>query len=342
MQRILTGLRANNDLHIGNLLGALLPLVKMAKDYSEEYEVFLMMADLHSFNIPIKHDELYKQIQDNLLTYAAVGLPLNNPRVRIFRQSTVPAHSELAYILSCFTGFGELSRMTQFKDKSQKIGNDRVSAGLFFYPPLMAADVLLYNAEYVPVGDDQSQHLEYIRDVAKRLNNKFEDELLTVPYEVSKQHSFFGSNEGLRVMDLVDPTKKMSKSDDTGKGVVFLNDTVEDAKKKIMSATTDSVGEINFDKVNQPGITNLLVLLALLEGRNQEEVNQEFVGQTQYGDLKKRVADAVEKTLTELQEAYNNVDEAKLKEKLEESEEQMREIANQTLLKVQKAVGLRQ
>ena len=277
---ILTGLRANNDLHIGNYLGALLPIVDMAKTKSSEYQVNLFIPDLHSFTTPIDHTELQKGIMQNLKVFVATGLPLDNPDVHIYRQSYVPAHSELAWILDCFTGMGEMSRMTQFKDKSGGEG-DRVSVGLFNYPVLMAADILLYGATYVPVGDDQTQHLEFTRDIAERLNKQFR-ELFTVPKPVKEQHEFFGKDQGLRVKDLADPSKKMSKSDDTGKGVIFLTDSPDEARKKIMSAETDSVGEVRLDYEKQSGVSNLLDLLKLLGGDQDK-----FIGQQQYGPLKR-------------------------------------------------------
>lgn len=337
---ILTGLRANNDLHIGNYFGALLPLIDMAKKHADEYQVNLMMADLHSFSTPIDHSKLQIQIQDNLRTYVAAGLPLDNEDIRIFRESYVPAHSELAHILDAFTGVGEMNRMTQYKDKSAKIGNDRVSMALLNYPPLMAADILLYDAQYVPVGDDQTQHLEFTRDIAERLNNKF-GELFTVPKTVKEQHDFFGKEQGLRIKDLVDPSKKMSKSDESGKGIIFLGDDPEDAAKKIMSATTDDKGDINLDFENQPGISNLLQILALLKDVSVEEIARQYAGQNQYGAFKKDVADAVKTFLTDFQQKLAAVDENELQAKLEQSEKAMNETAKATLLRVQKAVGLR-
>jgi tryptophanyl-tRNA synthetase len=338
---ILTGLRANNDLHIGNYFGALLPLIDMAKKKAGEYQINLFVPDLHSFTTPIDHSVLNEQIMNNLRLFVAAGLPLDNPDVHIYRQSQIPAHSELTYILSCFTSMGEMERMTQFKDKSQKTGTDRVSVGLFNYPVLMAADILLYGAQYVPVGDDQSQHIEFTRDIGERLNKKFNAELFTLPEEVKKQHEFFGKDQGLRIKDLADPTKKMSKSDESGKGIIFLNDDPKTAAKKIMSATTDSIGEINLDFEKQPGISNLLQIHALLSEETLEAVAEHHSGDTNYGELKKEVADQVEEFLTAFQEKYENVDMNALQAKLEESETQMNKTANQTLLKVQKAVGLR-
>ncbi len=338
---ILTGLRANNDLHLGNYFGALLPIIDMAKEQSDKYQVNLMMADLHSFSTPIDHSKLQSQIRDNLRTYVAAGLPLDNADIHIFRESYVSAHSELSHILDCFTGVGEMMRMTQFKDKSAKIGNDRVSMALLNYPPLMAADILLYGAEYIPVGDDQTQHLEYARNIAERMNNKF-GELFTIPKPVKEQHALFGKDQGLRIKDLVDPTKKMSKSDESGKGIIFLGDDPNEAAKKIMSATTDSLGSINLDYENQPGISNLLQMHALLSGEALETVVQNHKGQTSYGDLKKEVAKQTEEFLIDFQAKLKNVNEDELMTRLEASEKAMNIVANETLLRAQKAVGLRQ
>lgn len=337
---ILTGLRANNDLTIGNYLGALLPMIDMAKKRAGEYQVNLFVPDLHSFTTPIDHTQLYDQVINNLKVYVAAGLPIDHEDVHVYRQSFIPAHSELTWILDCFTGMGEMGRMTQFKDKSAKLSEDRISVGLFNYPVLMAADILLYGASYVPVGDDQTQHLEFTRDIALRMNGQF-NELFTVPLPVSKQHEFFGKDQGLRIKDLQDPTKKMSKSDETGKGVIFLSDTPEAATKKVMSAATDSYGEITFDLKERPGISNLLQILALLTGRPQQEVNAEWEGKTQYGEFKKAVAAAVADFLREFQARLATVDEQTLIAKLEQGEEAMRGIAGDTLLRAQKAVGLR-
>ncbi len=341
-QTILTGIRSNNDLQVGNYFGALLPLIEMTKKHSEKYYINLMMADLHSFNVPIDYSALKDQIQNNLRIYIAAGLPLDIDDVRIFRQSHVPAHSELAYILSCFTGMGELSRMTEYKDKSAKIGDERVSAGLFNYPPLMAADILLYDTTLVPVGDDQRQHLEYTRTMAERINAKFDDNsILIVPLTMQKQHEFFGKEQGLRIKDLQTPTKKMSKSDESGKGVIFLGDDPDVAAKKIMSATTDSVGEVHYDPENQPGISNLLQLLALISSTTLKDTITQYEGQTQYGPLKKDLAERMKTFLTDFQARLKSVDQKQLGAKLESSEAQMNITANQTLLRVQKAIGIR-
>ncbi|HEX6462737.1 MAG TPA: tryptophan--tRNA ligase [Candidatus Saccharimonadales bacterium] len=339
-QIILTGLRANNDLTLGNYLGALLPMVDMAKKQADNYQINLFVPDLHSFTTPIDHSTLYEQTIKNLRVYAAAGMPIDHKNVYMYRQSYIPAHSELTWILDCFTGFGEMSRMTQFKDKSDKLNAERTSVGLFNYPVLMAADILLYGATYVPVGDDQTQHLEFARDIAERLNNKF-GKLFTVPLAVPKQHAFFGKDQGLRIRDLLDPAKKMSKSDTAGKGVIFLSDTPDEVAKKIMTATTDSLGKIAFNWEKQPGIANLLQILSLIGERPLEEVNAEWAGRERYGELKQAVAEVIKRFLTDFQSRFAAVNEAELLQKLEYSEHAMNEAANLTLYKVQQAVGLR-
>ena len=386
---ILTGVRANNDIHIGNYFGAILPIVDMAKRRSADYDINLFIPDLHSFTTPIDHSKLYGSILSNARIYTAAGLPLDNQAIHLYRQIRVPAHSELAWILDCFTGFGEMSRMTQFKDKAaismkvdalrdkllttmqnaiktgntnngklvartpeieldelfNKLLNIRSSVGLFNYPVLMAADILLYSASYVPVGDDQTQHLEFTRDIAERMNRKFGD-LFVVPKPVVQQHQFFGKDQGLRIKDLANPAKKMSKSDDSGKGVIFLGDEPQVAHKKIMSATTDSLGKVQYDRDNQPGISNLLEILTLVRqdaGRDVslEQTISEYAGMERYGDFKRIVADEVAEFLANFQARLAAVDEQAIERKLESSERDMNLVANETLHRVQTAVGLR-
>lgn len=337
---ILTGLRANSDLTLGNYFGGILPIIDMAKTKSDQYQINMFIPDLHSFTTPIDHATLHEQIIHNARLFVAAGLPLNNDGIFLYRQSYIPAHSELTWILDCFVGVGEMQRMTQFKDKSGAIGSDRVSVGLFNYPVLMAADILLYDTTYVPVGDDQTQHLEFTRDIAQRINNKFGD-VFTVPKTVKEHHEFFGKEQGLRIKDLIDPTKKMSKSDESGRGVIFLGDTPEAAHKKIMSATTDDKAEIHFDRGNQPGISNLLEILSLLRGGDLQQTIGEFEGQTRYGDFKKVVADEVAAFLTGFQQKLASVDDSAILAKLQHSEEVLSVTANATLLRAQQAVGLR-
>lgn len=338
---IVTGIRANSDLTIGNYFGAILPMIDMATKHADKYQINLFVPDLHSFTTPTDHSRLREQIMHNLRVFVAAGLPLGSDDIHIYRQSYISAHSELTWILDCFTGFGEMSRMTEFKDKSTKLRDDRISVGLFNYPVLMAADILLYGASFVPVGEDQTQHLEFTRDIAERMNSQF-GELFIVPKPVKEQHALFGNDQGLRIKDLADPTKKMSKSDETGKGVIYLGDKPEEAAKKVMSATTDSEGSISFDWDKQPGITNLLQILSLLTGKPQDEVNEEWTGKANYGELKQAVSEAVSEFLSDLQSKLSSVDDAAVIAKLERSETAMNEMANATLLKVQKALGLRQ
>jgi tryptophanyl-tRNA synthetase len=336
---ILTGIRSNEEPTIANYLGAFLPMVEMQKKYAGEYQINMFVPDLHSFTTPIDHGALYANTLHNLKYFIAAGLDINNSDTFIYRQSYIPAHSELTWILDCFTYVGEMQRMTQFKEKSAE-HSASVTMGLMNYPVLMTADVLLYNAKYVPVGEDQFQHLEIMRDIAMRFNNKF-GEVFVVPEDTKAQTSFMRRDNGLRIRSLTDPSKKMSKSSDDEKSKILLSDAPDAAVKKIMSATTDSLSSIHFDWENQPGITSLLQILALLTGREQAEVNAEWEGKERYGDFKKEVAGAVHDFLTDFQEKYRATSDEALLETLERSEATMRPIAEATLLRAQQAVGLR-
>lgn len=337
---ILTGLRANNDLHLGNYLGALMPIVQMQAKYAGKYQINLFVPDLHSFTTPIDHSKLYDQTMHNLKLFVASGLKLDDFNTFLYRQSRIPAHSELTVILNSFTYMGELSRMTQFKEKSDQ--KDSVSAGLFDYPVLMAADILLYGAKYVPVGDDQTQHVELARDLAIRMNNKFGDGLLSPPEAEKDQIAFSEQQNRLRIKDLLDPAKKMSKSDESGKGVIFLGDSPEVAAKKVMSATTDSLGHIKYDHAKQPGLSNLMDIYTALTDQDLADVKKKYEGQTQYGPFKQDVAEAVKTFLADFQAKLAKVDETALSAKLASSEKAMNEVAIATLNRVQLAVGLRQ
>lgn len=337
---ILTGLRANSEFHLGNYLGAILPMVRLQQKHAGEYQLNMFIPDLHSFTTPIDHGKLYEQTHQNLKVFVAAGLDIDEPNTFIYRQSYIPAHSELTWILDCFTGFGEMSRMTEFKDKAARVGEDRVSVGLFNYPPLMAADILLYNAKWVPVGDDQRQHLEFVRDLAVRMNKKFGD-LLVVPESTDEQLKFSGRDKPVRIRSLRNPEKKMSKSVEDPTGTIMLSDKPGEAAEKIMSATTDSVGAVHYDFDKQPGISNLLQILALVSDQQQSEVNALWEGKVSYGDLKTTVAEAIQGLLADLQSKMASTDEPKLMKKLEADEEAMRTVADATLLKVQQAVGLR-
>lgn len=340
MQTILTGVRANEEPTLGNFLGAYLPMINLAHEHADDSQINMFVPDLHSFTTPIDHDKLYAQVIKGIKYYIAAGLDANNPNIHIYRQSHVPAHSELAWILDCFTPFGEASRMTQFKEKSTE-HSENVTVGLFNYPILMAADILLYNAKYIPLGEDQFQHLELTRNIAIRMNNKFDAEIFTIPAPEKDQIKFMHLEKGLRIRSLVDPTKKMSKSSTVEKSKISLNDNPKQAAKKIMSATTDSEGVIRFDMVNQPGISNLLTIEALLNHRDIQDVIADWAGQTSYGDLKRKVAESVEHFLADFQEKVANITDEQVEEILAHGEAYANEVANTKLHEVQKYVGLR-
>lgn len=337
---ILTGIRSNDEPTIGNFLGAIMPIVYMANEKAGEYQINMFVPDLHSFTTPIDHTRLYANTLHNLKLFVAAGLPISNQDVFVYRQSLISAHSELAWILSCFTGFGEASRMVEFKDKAGRLGDAQVSVGLFNYPILMAADILLYDAEWVPVGEDQRQHLELARDLANRMNNKFGD-LFVLPQEIKKQQEFIDRDAAPRIRSLRNPEKKMSKSVNDPAGTILLSDDPEEAAKKVTTATTDSVGSIHLDWENQPGISNLLQISSLITSANLNSVVQEWEGKNNYGELKQKVADQVKSFLSDLQDKLASVDEQQVLAKLEIDERLMNEQANATLYKVQKAVGLR-
>lgn len=336
---ILTGIRANEELTLGNYLGAMVPMVKLQQQYAGEYQLNMFVPDLHSFTTPVDHTELRNHIIQNLKYFMAAGLNIHHPDTYIYRQSYIPAHSELTWILDCFTYVGEMQRMNEFKDKSAKEAS--VSMGLLNYPVLMASDILLYNAQYVPVGKDQFQHLEITRDIAMRMNNKFQEELFVIPDATEDQMKFINRDTGLRIRSLTNPLKKMSKSSDDDNSKINLSDNPKVARKKIMSAVTDSHGVIRFDWDTQPGITSLLQILAMLTDKPQDEVNAEWDGGTRYGELKTAVADTVEAFLTDYQQKIAAISEHEIYARLEESERLMNDVANATLLRVQKAVGLR-
>jgi tryptophanyl-tRNA synthetase len=334
---IITGLQANSDLHIGNYFGAIKPMVDSYKKMSDSDKFFYFVPNLHSFTSPIDHTILYQNTLNNIKTLLASGVNYKDPKVHLFRQSRVSEHAELAWSLQCFTYYGEASRMTQFKDKSIK--NENFSVGLLTYPVLMAADILLYDCEYVPVGLDQQQHIELTRDIAMRFNNKF-GEIFKVPEVWTKQVEYLNRTKGLKILSLSDPTKKMSKSDYDSKGCVFMTDTPELVSKKIMSASTDSIASIDFDPVNQAGISNLITILSCVRGTTIEEVTQEFKGESRYGDFKKIVAQELSEFIAQFQLEFNKFSNEELEELLNQSESKVKVIANQKLKKVYQVLGL--
>ena len=332
---ILTGLRVNSELTLGNYLGALLPMVRLANKYSKEYNVNIFVPDLHSIISEIDGN-LEANTVRSLKYYLAAGLELND-NVHIYRQSRVPAHAELAGVLNCVATMGEMGRMIQYKEKSE--GKESTNVGIFDYPVLMAADILLYSANFVPVGEDQFQHIELTRNLAERFNRRF-GETFVVPEKTKKQAEFMGAKAGIRIRDLVNPEKKMSKSTLAENSKIMLSDAPEKAAKKIMSATTDSFGYVKFDMKEMPGISNLILIEALINDREVEEVAKEWEGCEKYGEFKKKVARSVSLLLSEFQKKLNEISDEEVKKLLPEGEAYANKAANEKLSEVYRRIGL--
>lgn len=323
--RILSGIKPTGKLTLGNYIGAL----KNFAAFQEKNEVFIFIADLHALTLPIEPAELRNNTRLLTAFYLAAGL--DPKKVVIFRQSDVSAHAELNVILQNYLYMGELSRMTQFKEKSQNMDHNAIGLGLFAYPVLMASDILLYEANVVPVGEDQVQHIEITRDLVKRFNNRYGEVLVMPKPEIAKV--------GKRIMSLSEPTKKMSKSA-SEKGDIYLVDSLSTIRKKIMSAVTDSGSEIKVDLENKPGITNLLTIYASLADISLEDAALKFKDY-QYGEFKKAVAERVLLALEPLKTKADHYLESGLVDKvLEDGAAKARLIANKTLTKVKHVVGL--
>lgn len=324
MNRIFSGVQPTGTVTLGNYIGAF----KQFTELQEEYDCIFCIVDQHAITMPQDHLELRKNIKALAALYLAVGI--NPDKVTLFIQSEVPAHAQAGWMLQCIATIGELERMTQYKDKSLK--NVSVSAGLLTYPPLMAADILLYQTNIVPVGDDQKQHIELTRDLAERFNKKFND-VLTIPEIRIPKH-------GARIMSLQDPTKKMSKSDTNKKSIITLLDDLKTIEKKIKSAVTDSEGIVRFDMVNKPGVSNLLTIEAALTGASIDELTAKYQG-VGYGDFKASVAKAVVTHLAPIQERYLQLIESdELDRILDDGAAKASLLANKTLKKMENAMGL--
>ena len=323
-KRILSGAQPTGELHLGNYLGALKNWVALQNDY----ESFYCIVNMHALTQPQDPKTLKQKTLNLARIYLASGI---DPQVStVFVQSDVPAHAELTWILSCVARTGELERMTQFKDKSKGKG-ENVSVGLFTYPILMAADILLYQADLVPVGHDQKQHLELSRDLAERFNRDF-GETFKIPEP-------YIPPVGARIMSLADPTKKMSKSDENPNGAILLTDDADSILKKFKRAVTDSGTEIKFDE-SRPAIYNLLTIYELVTGKERAAIEDNFAGKG-YGHLKTELAEAVVEFLKPFQEKVKQVDDAQLESILTLGAEKAREVANGTLKNVYERVGLR-
>ena len=323
-ERILTGIKPTGQLTLGNYIGVLKNLPKMM----DRGECIFFIADLHALTLPIEPETLRQNSIDLASFYLAAGL--DPKRVTLFLQSSVSEHAELNAILQNYLYMGELSRMTQYKDKASKMNESAIGLGLFAYPVLMASDIVLYDSDIIPVGEDQIQHVEITRDLVNRFNNRYGKTLQMPKYEVRKV--------GSRIMSLSDPTVKMSKSDP--KGDIFLKDDMKVVRKKIMSAVTDLGSEVKYDPENKPGISNLLTIYAALKDISIEEAEKEFVGK-RYGEFKTAVADVVVAELEPFQNRYREIVETKAYEKvLQEGAIKAKKIANVTLNRVKDAVGL--
>jgi tryptophanyl-tRNA synthetase len=324
MKTIFSGIQPSGVITLGNYIGAMKQFVEL----QNEYNCYFCIVDQHAITVPQDRLELRKNIRSLAALYLAVGIDPN--KATLFIQSEVPAHAQAGWMLQCIAYIGELERMTQFKDKSA--GKEAVSAGLLTYPPLMAADILLYNTDIVPVGEDQKQHIELTRDLAERFNKRY-GEIFTIPEaRIPKV--------GARIMSLADPTKKMSKSDPNKKAFITLLDDAKTIEKKIKSAVTDSEGIIRHDKENKPGITNLLNIYSILANKTIDELEKEYEGKG-YGEFKANLAQVIIDALTPIQEKYYNLMESDLLDQvLDEGAEKANKVANKMLKKMENAMGL--
>lgn len=325
MKRCLSGIKPTGALTLGNYIGAIRQFVAL----QDEYEMFIFIANLHALTVKQDPKELKKNTKDLIALYLACGL--DPQKVTLFLQSDVHEHAELGWVMTCTSYLGELNRMTQYKDKVAK-GESNITGGLYTYPSLMAADILLYDADVVPVGVDQKQHVELCRNLAERFNHAYGD-TFTVPEP-------FVPSVGAKVMSLQTPTIKMSKSDPNPKGCIYLLDDPAFGRKKIMSAVTDSLTTVKYDPINQAGIANLMSIESSLSGKSYDEIEKAFAGKG-YGDFKKAVGETVYNTLSDLQKRYQEImDSGIIEEVLSEGAQKASYVANKKMRKVKKRLGL--
>ena len=327
-KRVLSGIQPTHDsFHLGNYLGALKQWVEL----QEKNDAFYCVVDLHALTVETDP----KLLQQRTLISAAqlIAIGINPDKSTLFVQSQVPAHNQLAWVFECITGFGEASRMTQFKDKSKKGGAERTNVGLFTYPILQAADILLYQPDFVPVGEDQRQHVELTRDIAERFNKKF-DKVFNIPQaQIIKSLA--------KINDLQDPTAKMSKSATSMSGVIELLDSADTTMKKFKSSVTDDGKEVRFDEKEKPGISNLLTIHSALSGKSITEVENDFSGKG-YGDFKTAVAEVVISALEPIAKRTNELmsDRSELTRILKSGEIKANQVASETLKAAYSAIGL--
>ncbi|MBT2688342.1 tryptophan--tRNA ligase [Bacillus sp. ISL-47] len=324
MKTIFSGIQPSGTITLGNYIGAMKQFVEL----QNEYNCYFCIVDQHAITVPQDRLELRKNIRSLAALYLAVGI--DPEKSTLFIQSEVPAHAQAGWMMQCVSYIGELERMTQFKDKSE--GKDAVSAGLLTYPPLMAADILLYSTDLVPVGEDQKQHLELTRDLAERFNKKYND-IFTIPdVRIAKV--------GARVMSLQDPLKKMSKSDPNKKSFISLLDDPKQIEKKIKSAVTDSEGIVKYDKENKPGVSNLLSIYSILSGKSVANIEKDYEGKG-YGDFKAGLAEVVINTIKPIQDKYYELMESQeLDDVLDHGADKARKVANKMVGKMENAMGL--
>ncbi|MCX6794682.1 MAG: tryptophan--tRNA ligase [Candidatus Falkowbacteria bacterium] len=323
---IFSGIQPSGQMHIGHYIGAISQWVEMQKDYDCVFSI----VDYHAITVKQNPEELRRRIIEVTKIYLAAGI--DSQKSIIFQQSAIPAHTELAWIFNCYGArMADLNRMTQFKDKAGE-NRESVGVGLFDYPVLMAADILLYDTDIVPVGEDQKQHVELARDIARRFNSEF-GEIFKIPQSVVRQ-------EGARIMSLLDPAKKMSKSDVNQNNCIALLDSPEAAKKKIMRAVTDSGIEITYDLVNKPAIANLLTIYAQLGTRQVKRLEKDYAGHG-YGEFKKDLAEVVAKFLEDFQKKYNRISDDDVVKILEDGRKKAEAIAQKKLEEVRKLIGVR-
>ncbi|EMT46670.1 tryptophan--tRNA ligase [Anoxybacillus flavithermus] len=324
MKTIFSGIQPSGVITLGNYIGAMKQFVELQHDYN----CYFCIVDQHAITVPQDRLALRKNIRSLAAFYLAVGIDPN--KSTLFIQSEVPAHAQAGWILQCIAYIGELERMTQFKDKSA--GKEAVSAGLLTYPPLMAADILLYSTDIVPVGEDQKQHIELTRDLAERFNKRYGD-IFTIPEARIPKI-------GARIMSLTDPTKKMSKSDPNQKSYITLLDDAKTIEKKVKSAVTDSEGVIRYDKENKPGVSNLLTIYSILANEPIEQLEARYAGKG-YGEFKADVAEVIINALTPIQEKYYELMESTtLDDILDEGAEKANRVASKMLKKMENAIGL--
>jgi tryptophanyl-tRNA synthetase len=323
-KRVFSGIQPSGDLHIGNYLAT---IHKWVREQDERENIFCVV-DQHAITVPQDSKVLKRRTLEIAKIFLAAGV--DPKKSSIFVQSNRSEHSELGWILNCHTYFGEISRMTQFKDKSTNKG-ENVTVGLFDYPVLMAADILLYDTDEVPVGDDQKQHVEICRDIAERMNNRY-GRVFNIP-------EFTTNKDATRIMSLTDPTAKMSKSDDSDNSRINILDTPDQIRAKFAKATTDSGRDIKFDKGNKPGISNLLNIMAACTATSVPELEKKYEG-VPYGEFKKDVAEAVVALLTPFQSRYNELSDEYVLKVLREGAETVAPLAKQTLQRVKDAIGL--